>query len=343
MAACGFQGYPGYSPRNANLSDDGRDSQAGYLELEIRPLDALTIGAALRAETYSDAGSKTTGKLTAHLQIADGIALRAAVSTGFRAPSLSQRRFNSILFVGSETGLTTVFAANEGHAIPRAFGVDSLEHETAENFSGGIVWSVADNFDIAVDVYRTEIENRVVRSSGIGCAGIAACDVERAATAAFFFNGVDTETEGVDLTVRGGLPFAGGYLWLSGNGNLTRTEIARGRLPAGAPEGLSFGHPGARPAAPQGQPHRRLGAGGVRCAVACEPLWSYYPASARHGRTEDTSRQYRGFRGADAFWRNAVGGGGQQHLQQAAHPLAEDASLECTLGHKLSDGYAVRA
>ena len=125
VAACGFQGYPGYSPRNANLSDDGRDSQAGYLELEIRPLDALTIGAALRAETYSDAGSKTTGKLTARLQIADGIALRAAASTGFRAPSLSQRRFNSILFVGSETGLTTVFAANEGHAIPRAFGVDS--------------------------------------------------------------------------------------------------------------------------------------------------------------------------------------------------------------------------
>ena len=80
----------------------------------------------------------------------------------------------------------------------------------------------------------------MVRSSGIGCAGVAACDVERAATAAFFFNGVDTGTEGVDLTVRGGLPVAGGYLWLSGNGNLTRTEIGRGRLPAGAPQGLSF-------------------------------------------------------------------------------------------------------
>ena len=240
VAACGFQGYPGYSPRNASLSDAGRNSQAGYLELEMRPVDALTVGAALRAETYSDAGSKTSGKLTAHLRIADGFALRAAASTGFRAPSLSQRRFNSIIFVGSDTGLTTVFLANEGHAVPRAFGVDSLKHETSENFSAGIVVSPADNFDLSLDVYRTDIENRVVRSRSIGCTGIAACDAEDIATAAFFFNGVDTETEGVDLSVRWGMPLSGGYLWLSGNGNLSRTEIARGRLPAGAPAGMSF-------------------------------------------------------------------------------------------------------
>ena len=240
VAACGFQGYPGYSPRNASLSDGGRDSQAGYLELEAAPFGALTIGAALRVETYSDAGSKTTGKLTARLQVTGALALRAAASTGFRAPSLSQRRFNSILFVGSEMGLTTVFAANEGHAIPGAFGVDSLDHESSENLSMGLVLSLAEYFDLTVDAYRTDIENRVVRSRGIGCTGIAACDGERVATAAFFFNGVDTETEGIDLTVRYGMPLAGGFLWLSGNGNLNRTKIARGRLPAEAPAGLSF-------------------------------------------------------------------------------------------------------
>ena len=31
VAACGFQGYPGYSPRNAELSDDGRDNHLGRL------------------------------------------------------------------------------------------------------------------------------------------------------------------------------------------------------------------------------------------------------------------------------------------------------------------------
>ena len=240
VAACGFQGYPGYSPRNAQLSDDSRKSQAAYLELETQPLPALSVAFAVRAENYSDAGSQTTGKVAARLEIADGLALRAAASTGFRAPSLSQRRFNSIIFVGSQEGLTTVFAANEGHAIARAFGVDALEHETAENWSAGLVYAPGDNFRLTLDVYRTDIEERVVRSRGLGCAGVPACDAERASTAAFFFNGVDTETRGADLTARWGLPAAGGYLWLSANANASKTEIAGERLPAGAPAGLAF-------------------------------------------------------------------------------------------------------
>ena len=240
VAACGFQGYPGYSPRNAHLSDDSRKSRAAYLELETQPLPPLSVAFALRTENYSDAGSQTTGKVAARLEVADGLALRAAVSTGFRAPSLSQRRFNSIIFVGSQEGLTTVFAANEGHPIPRAFGVDALEHETAENWSAGLVYSAADNFRITLDVYQTDIEERVVRSRGLGCAGVPACDAERASTAAFFFNGVDTETRGADLTVRWGVPAAGGYLWLSANANASKTEIAGERLPAGAPAGLTF-------------------------------------------------------------------------------------------------------
>ena len=50
IAACGFQGYPGYSPRNAELSEDDRQSWAAYLELESQPADAVSLGAALRAE-----------------------------------------------------------------------------------------------------------------------------------------------------------------------------------------------------------------------------------------------------------------------------------------------------
>ena len=240
VAACGFQGYPGYSPRNAQLSDDSRKSQAAYLELETQPLPPLSVSFALRAENYSDAGSQTTGKVAAHLRLADGFALRTAVSTGFRAPSLAQRRFNSILFVGSQEGLTTVFAANEGHAIPRAFGVHSLRHETAENWSAGLVYTPLDNFRVTLDVYQTDIEERVVRSRGLGCAGVPVCDAERVSTAAFFFNGVDTETRGADLTARWGIPVAGGYLWLSANANASKTEIAGERLPAGAPAGLVF-------------------------------------------------------------------------------------------------------
>ena len=239
VAACGFQGYPGYSPTNAELSDDDRNSQSAYLEVDFQPFGKLEVSAALRFENYSDAGGNTTGKVTARLPINDSLALRGAVSTGFRAPSLSQRRFNSILFVGSETGLTTVFSANEGHAVARAFGVDSLDHETSANLSGGIVYTSGD-FDLTVDAYSTDIDNRIVRSKGIGCAGIGACDSANVATAAFFLNGVDTETTGVDVRARWRTDLANGILWLSANAHSNETEITRGRRPAGAPANLTF-------------------------------------------------------------------------------------------------------
>ena len=214
-------------------------TSGAYVEVELQPSNALSIGAALRAENYSDAGSSTTGKLAARFDLGGGFALRGALSTGFRAPSLSQRRFNSILFVGSETGLSTVFAVNEGHSVARAFGVDSLDHEISENLSAGLVLSL-DDATLSIDAYQTNIEDRVVRSRGIDCAGITACDAARVGTAAFFFNGVDTETQGADFSVRWGTPVAGGHLLLSANANVNKTEIVAGKVPPGAPGDLSF-------------------------------------------------------------------------------------------------------
>ncbi|MYE25144.1 MAG: TonB-dependent receptor [Gammaproteobacteria bacterium] len=242
VAACGFQGYPGYSPRNARLSDDSRYSMAAYVDLESRPAEGVLLGAALRAEDYSDAGAQTTGKVVGRFELTDRIALRGGVSTGFRAPSLSQRRFNSILFVASDAGLTTTLSAGEGHEVARAFGVDSLQHETAQNVSAGLVGVWAGNrLRLTADIFSTRINDRVVRSQGLGCAGIAACDAELVSTAAFFFNGVDTETTGIDFSARWGLPAAGGYLWLSANAHASETDIVGRNLPAGAPAGVGFG------------------------------------------------------------------------------------------------------
>ena len=241
VAACGFQGYPGYSPVNARLSEDTRDSRAVYGEIESNPMDGLSIGAALRTEDYSDAGGQTTGKFTARLAVSENLALRGAVSTGFRAPSLSQRRFNSILFVGSDTGLTTTFSANEGHPVVRAFGIDSLKHETSDNWSAGLVWrSIEKVLTFSVDLYDTKIQDRVVRSQGLDCIGISACDAVNASTATFFFNGVDTRTQGIDVSASWALPLATGELWFAANGHTNETEITEQNMPAGAPSGLTF-------------------------------------------------------------------------------------------------------
>lgn len=241
VAACGFQGYPGYSPLNALASEGSRTSRAAYGEVESSPTDGLSLGAALRMEDYSDAGAQTTGKFTVRLALTEGLALRGAVSTGFRAPSVSQRRFNSILFVGSETGLTTTYSAREGDAVVRAFGVDSLTHETSDNWSAGFIWKSAErNLRFSVDLYDTAIEDRVVRSQGLDCAGISACDAVNASTATFFFNGVDTQTRGVDVSASWVIPLATGELWFSANGHTNDTEITDENMPDRAPADLTF-------------------------------------------------------------------------------------------------------
>ncbi|MCY4128196.1 MAG: TonB-dependent receptor [Gammaproteobacteria bacterium] len=241
VAACGFQGYPGYSPLNARLSEDNRNSHAAYAEVESSPTEGLSLGAALRTEDYSDAGGQTTGKFTVRFALTDNVTLRGAVSTGFRAPGLSQRRFNSILFVGSDTGLTTTFSANEGHPVARAFGIDSLKHETSDNWSAGLLWRSSErNLRFSVDLYDTKIQDRVVRSQGLDCVGISACDAVNASTATFFFNGVDTQSQGVDVSASWIVPLTTGELWFFANGHTNETEITEENMPARATADLTF-------------------------------------------------------------------------------------------------------
>ena len=353
VAACGFQGYPGYSPRNAALSAGDRDSVAAYVDFESKPSDALSLGAALRAEDYSDAGGQTTGKFTARLQVTDAIALRGAVSSGFRAPSLSQRRFNSILFVASDAGLTTTFAANEGHPVSRAFGVDSLAHETARNVSAGIVAAYDEaNLRFAVDLYRSDIQDRVVRSQGIGCVGVPACDAEQVTTAAFFFNGVDTSTRGLDISARWGTAFAGGYLWLSANGHVNKTEITGENLPAPRTARLGIRRllrrlggrcAGTRPTAPPGKHCCGLAAQRGRRTAAHQSLRRHPPASPGHRRSGGASRQHRRCGRPDRTRRVTRRGGRQQPFRRVANCASENPPVERALGHPLPDRHAVRS
>lgn len=241
VAACGFQGYPGYSPRNARLSNDSRNNQAAYFELEGDLSQQTQLGLAARAEDYSDAGFYATGKFTLRQRISDSFALRGALSTGFRAPSLSQRRFNSIVFVGSETGLSTVFSANEGHPIARTFGVHALDHESSQNASFGFVWYPDElEMRVSIDGYRTNIDDRIVRSQGLDCTGITACEAENVSSVAFFLNAIDTNTQGMDLTVERSIALTSSQLNLEFDLHLNKTEIVGEKLPAQAPEGLNF-------------------------------------------------------------------------------------------------------
>ena len=67
-----------------------RDSYAGYLDLDVDVTGRWLVSAAVRYEDFSDFGDTTKGKLATRYQVSPTFALRGAVSSGFRAPSVGQ-------------------------------------------------------------------------------------------------------------------------------------------------------------------------------------------------------------------------------------------------------------
>ncbi|MGV8307758.1 TonB-dependent receptor domain-containing protein, partial [Pseudomonas aeruginosa] len=67
-----------------------RHAWASYLDLGTSLTPAWEVDVAVRHEKFSDFGSTTNGKFATRYQFDPRVALRASVSSGFRAPSLFQ-------------------------------------------------------------------------------------------------------------------------------------------------------------------------------------------------------------------------------------------------------------
>ncbi len=205
LASCGIQGYPGYSPSSASLSERDRNSFGAYAEMELRPSDAATLGGALRFEEYTDAGSSLTGKVAGRVGPGEsGAAVRAAVSTGFRAPRLPQRGFNTIGFVGDAEGLVSAGFLPEGDQIACAdFGACSLSHETSLSFTGGVVYSAENGLLVTADYYRVAVADAIALTQSLrpihGLRAGAQFQGRPVDAVAFWTNAIDTRTQGFDL------------------------------------------------------------------------------------------------------------------------------------------------
>ena len=205
IASCGFQGYPGYSPTSASLSERDRNSFGAYVDMELRPTDETTLNGALRFENYSDAGSSLTGKVAGRVGLgASGAALRAAVSTGFRAPRLPQRGFNTIGFVGSGEGLKSTGFLPEGDPVACAdFGACSLNYETSFSLTGGFVYSNDNGFLFTADYYRVAVADAIALTQNLnqshGLRAGAQFQGRPVDAVAFWTNAIDTRTQGLDV------------------------------------------------------------------------------------------------------------------------------------------------
>lgn len=232
-AAGGIQVFPGFRPDNE--VDENRTNIAGYADFESylsgQPGTGLLVGAAVRGEQYSDFGATVTGKATARYDLTKQVAVRAAGSTGFRAPSLQQLYFNNIstqFKVDADDidgdGNTDELVAlevgtfrNDSDAA-RALGIPELKEETAFNVSGGFVLKPLEKMWFTVDGFLIQIDDRIVLSGSFSADKIAGLAAAGASSAQVFTNVAQTRTQGVDV--------AAGYLYAFDNESLLNLKIA---------------------------------------------------------------------------------------------------------------------
>jgi iron complex outermembrane receptor protein len=226
----GSQVFPGFSP--ADEADASRDNIGFYADLESHLNPKVLANVAGRFEHYSDFGGLATGKVALRIQPAPRVVLRAAVSNGFRAPGLGQIHFSKVVtnFIGGVPEEIGIYPVD--HPAALLLGAKSLKEETSINLSAGLAVTPRDGLTLTADYFRITIDDRILLGATFdddttlailangGFTGIGGVQ--------YFTNGLDTRTQGVDLTADWRVPLAGNHtLGLNGSVNYTQTEITR--------------------------------------------------------------------------------------------------------------------
>jgi iron complex outermembrane receptor protein len=229
----GSQGFPGFRP--SDETDQNRHSTALYVDVETDITERLKTDAALRYERFSDFGSTTSGKLAASYRASTDLLLRGSGSTGFRAPSLQQVYFSSTFtdFI-SGVPLDVVLAPNGG-TLATAAGIPKLKEEKSKSFTLGFTWTPSSALAVTADLYRIDIDDRIVLSGRFDADNYPAIASILAALgvgqAQFFVNSVNTRTKGLDLTVSHKADLGRGKLDTFLALNYSKTDVTRIKTP----------------------------------------------------------------------------------------------------------------
>ncbi len=227
----GAQSFPGFRPENE--VDKYRSNIAAYTDLEVDVTDKILLTGAARFENYSDFGSTVNGKFSARFSLTDWFALRGAASTGFRAPSLHQTYFNTVTIDLVDGDLVNTGIFRNDSRIAKFIGIPKLKEETSTSFSAGFTAQPINNFNLTVDAYNINVDNRIVLTGTFGndpfgdpIPSLVAIFKKVGATSGrFFTNAVNTKTQGVDIVATYKHELAGGMLDLSLSANFNKTEV----------------------------------------------------------------------------------------------------------------------
>jgi len=252
----GFGGFP-------NSSSNDQDSYAFYIDVETDITEQFTAQAAIRYEDFSVFGDTTNFKVAGLYRVHEGLRFRAAVSTGFHAPTAGQANITNVttqnvggvlvdqgtLPLNSAAGqLAADFIEFDGGA-----GRPTLGPEDSVNFSIGTAFDLGGT-SWTVDFYSIEVEDRVALGANVDFldalnfagGGTAFTSVSAALNGLdaagtinrqdflglddlsqfrFFANSFDTRTRGLDVVGRYGFDLGSGYSNLTLAFNYNRTRV----------------------------------------------------------------------------------------------------------------------
>jgi iron complex outermembrane recepter protein len=236
VAPPGSQVFTGFRPDQEQ--NEWRTNIGVYSDLEVDVTDRFRLAGAARFENYSDFGSTLTGKIATRLQLAEQFILRGAVSTGFRAPNLSQSYYGhvstSFRVVDGETVGFEIGEIPVGSPEARALGAQPLTEEKSVNFSGGLAWSPAQDLTFTVDAYQISLKDRIILTGTMSGPTVRRIlEPFGAPEVKFFTNSIDTETRGIDVSAQYRFNLAPGqFLEVLGQYNWNQIEVTGVRIPA---------------------------------------------------------------------------------------------------------------
>jgi len=231
----GSQVFPGIAP--SDESNSHRTNVAAYADVETQLTPEFLADVAGRFEHYSDFGSRMTGKLALRYQPSRQLTLRGAASTGFRAPGISQEYFSKVVtnVLAGKAVQVGIFPVST-HAA-RVLGAKPLRDETSVNLSGGFAYSPTSNVTLTADYFYIKIDHRIMLSGTfsqdstlliLADSGITGPGGSSIGGLQYFTNGLDTRTQGVDVTANLRVPqVGGGTLDWTAAVNWTKNEITR--------------------------------------------------------------------------------------------------------------------
>ncbi|MFQ5651766.1 MAG: TonB-dependent receptor domain-containing protein [bacterium] len=227
----GSQSFPGFRPENE--VDRRRTNIAVFADVEVDFTDKFMLAGAARFENYSDFGNTLNGKIAARIRASSRFALRGAVSSGFRAPSLHQSFFNTVTVDIVDGRLVETGLFRNDSRFAQFIGIPKLKEETSISVSAGFTASPFDNFNISVDGYLINVDDRIVLTGAFGNDPfgdpipelVALFEQVGATSGRFFTNAVDTETKGLDVVVTYDVQSGQSNLKFSLAANFTDTEV----------------------------------------------------------------------------------------------------------------------